>query len=423
MALFIVKGPVSQRSAKKQKGRAMKRKKPSFSVFSFCVAMMIVFGFASAVRAAAPPPKTLKIGVMCSLTGMMSAGYKDVWSGVKPAERFINEMGGVQINGERYRVELELHDDQSTPSGAVSAMNKVAQDKLGFLVAPAFAPSNLAIAPIAEREKIIRVQSAPFGTEQYGPNNRYMFAAYFLQIGISPVYDYLAKTYPRVKRLARLIPDDPGVKHFKECDTGGAQKHGFQFVSDETFRTGSEDFYPLLTKALEKKPDAIDLGFSILPWAKAIITQSRELGFDGPIYASGVVGDINLLVRMLDPENGHDVFHAGPDVLNPKMPRMIQDFRKVVEKDLGVSFTLDHTKVLESAWVLVKAIEKAQSLDPDKVVAAWEKMQTIDSIFGKSRMGGQSIIGVNHVVMRPVLISRIVAKNKPIESDSYESKE
>jgi hypothetical protein len=55
----------------------------------------------------------------------------------------------------------------------------------------------------------------------------------------------------------------------------------------------------------------------------------------------------------------------------------------------------------------LQCIEKAQSLDPDKIVATIEKMMSVDTIWGKGRWGGQEIFGVNHVIIRPVTISRI----------------
>jgi branched-chain amino acid transport system substrate-binding protein len=286
-----------------------------------------------------------------------------------------------------------------------------------------FMPSNLAIAPITEQAKTIRVQSTTSGVEQYGPQLRYSFAASFTICTIPAIYDYLTKTYPGVKKIGRLVPDDPGAKRFSEYDVQEAQKKKLEIVFDEPYRIGTEDFYPILTKALEKKPDALDMGFAILPWAKGIISQARELGFDGPIYAPAFVGDINLLNGMLEPTHAHDIFQGGPDVLSPKMTPIVKEFRKVVEKELGARFNMDHTIVLEGVWPLLKAIEKAQSFDTDKVVDTWEKMESIESIYGKARMGGQKIIGINHMVMRPALISRIVDKNKGVQFNYYESKD
>jgi len=387
----------------------------------FTAALILAMGGFGQARAA--EPKTVKIAVLTSITGMMSAGYKDIAESVKPTEKFINEKGGVTINGEKHRVQLVVYDDQSGPAGAVAAANKVVQEKIRFLLAPMFMPSNLAIAPITERAKIIRVQATTSGVEQYGPKNRFMFAASFTICTIPATYDYLTKKYPKAKRIARLVPDDPGAKAFNDYDVKEAQKHGLDVVFDEPFKIGIEDFYPLLTKALEKKPDAIDMGFSILPWGRGLITQARELGFNGPMYAPAFVGDTNLLNGLLEPKAGHDFFHGAADVLSPKMTPIIKDFRKVVEKDLGVKFNMDHTIVLEATWPLLQAISKAGTLDTEKVADTWSKMTSIESIYGKSRMGGEKIIGLNHMVMRPALISRIVEKNKPVEFDYFESKD
>src|SRR5512135_2770474 len=96
---------------------------PIAFVVLFTAAIALVVG--TEAYAAPAASKTLKIAVMTSLTGMMSAGYKDISESVKPTERFINEKGGVTINGEKYRVELVVYDDQSSPPGAVAAANKV----------------------------------------------------------------------------------------------------------------------------------------------------------------------------------------------------------------------------------------------------------------------------------------------------------
>ena len=392
---------------------------------AFSVLLVALCAFVAISGAyAAPAEKTLKIAVMSSLTGMMSAGYKDISESVKPTEKFINDRGGVTVNGEKYRVELIVYDDQSSPPGAVAAANKVVQDNIKFLLAPMFMPSNLAIAPITERAKIVRVQATTSGVEQYGPKNHFLFAASFTICTIPATYDYLTKNYPKAKKIARLVPDDPGAKAFNDYDVKEAQKHGLEVVFDEPFKIGIEDFYPLLTKALEKKPEALDMGFSILPWARGFITQARELGFNGPIYAPAFVGDTNLLDGLLNAKSAHDFFHGAADVLSPKMTPLIKDFRKVVEKELGVKFNMDHTIVIEGAWPLLQVIAKAGTVtDTEKVVETFEKMTTIESIYGKSRMGGEKLIGNNHMVMRPALISRIVAKDKPVEFDYYESKD
>jgi branched-chain amino acid transport system substrate-binding protein len=178
-------------------------------------------------------------------------------------------------------------------------------------------------------------------------------------------------------------------------------------VFEEMFKIGTEDFYPILTKALEKKPDAIDVVICIPPWAAGIINQSRELGFTGPIYAT-IMADANMLVGMLNPKYAYDIFQGSPDVFSPKMTQIVKDFRVLVEQQIKTPFNMDHTLVIEALYPLLQGIEKAQSLDTDKVVAALENMKSIDTIFGQGRMAGQDIFGINHAIFRPIPLSRIM---------------
>ena len=353
----------------------------------------------------------------------MAPSFKPLVDAAKPAADYLNQRGGITVKGKKYRIEVVTADDQSSPPGAVSATNKLIQDDIKFIVAPLFIPSNRAIAPICEEAKIVRMTPSCADTAPFSPPNRYSFNAESTNYNPPYVYDKLRSIYPQVKRIAIIRPDDPGAKTYADVTEKEIKKRGVEIVFNEAYKIPTEDFYPILTKIMAKKPDAIDMGFSIIPWAKGIITQARELGFKGPIYAPAFVGDINLLNGMLEPKFAHDIFQGGPDVLSPKMTPIVKELRKVVEKELGTKFNMDHTIVLEGAWPLLQAIEMAQSFDTDKVVDTWEKMPSIDSIYGKARMGGQRIIGINHMVMRPALISRIVDRNKGVQFDYYESKD
>jgi hypothetical protein len=121
---------------------------------------------------------------------------------------------------------------------------------------------------------------------------------------------------------------------------------------------------------------------------------------------------------MLNPKYAYDIFHAVPDVLSPKMTPMMKDYRVLVEQHTKETFNLDHGLVLEGLYPLLQAIEEAQSFDTDKVVDTLEKMTSIDTPYGRGRMSGQDLFGINHVIIRPFTLSRIM-KDK-IEFDFIE---
>jgi len=365
-------------------------------------------------RESAAQAKTFKFGLISSMTGMMAPPFKSLIDAAKPAGDLMNKRGGITVKGEKYLIEVVPEDDQSSPPGAVAAINRLIQAGIKFIYAPQFMVSNLAIAPVAEEAKVLRIKGLGVGKEEVGPNLRYSFYASAQLYNVPICYDYLKKNYPNVKKIAMINPDDPGAKTIFELTEKEIQKRGLELVFKEAFKLGSEDFYPILTKALEKKPDAIDMVLSIAPWSAGVINQARELGFTGPIFAT-IFADTNILRSMLNPNYAYDVFHAVPDVLSPKMTPLVKDYRVLVEQQTKIPLNLDNVLVLEALYPLLQGIEKAQSFNTDEVVATLEKMTSIDTPYGRGRMSGQDLFGINHVIVRPFTLSRIMKDKTEFE--------
>ena len=384
------------------------KKRVSVLVISCLLLMVTLFLFSSSfIQEATAQAKTFKFGLISSMTGPMAPAFKSLIDAAKPAEDLMNKRGGITVQGQKYLIEVVTEDDQSSPPGAIAAVNRLMQAGIKFIYAPQFMVSNMAIAPIAEEAKILRIKGLGVGKEEVGPSLRYSFYASAQLYNVPICYDYLKKNYPKVKKIAMFIPDDPGINTIRELTEKEIQKRGLELVFQESFKIDTQDFYPILTKALEKKPDAIDMVASIPPWSAGVINQSRELGFTGPIFAN-IFCDMNILRSMLNPKYAYDVFQASPDVLSPKMTPIMKEYRVLVEQQTKTQFNLDHGLVIEALYPLLQGIEKAQSFDTDKVVATLENMKSIDTPYGRGRMGGQDLFGINHVIVRPFTLSRLM---------------
>jgi branched-chain amino acid transport system substrate-binding protein len=379
----------------------------SVAVVLFVLSILVLLPPSGSFAKEAAEAKVLKIGLITSATGPMAPAFKSLLDAAKPLEDLMNKRGGVTVKGQKYLIKMVTEDDQSSPPGAIAAINKLIQAGVKFVYSPQFMVSNMAITPIAEENKILRIKGLGVGKEEVGPKLHYSFYASAQIYNVPIDYDYLTKNYPKVKKIAIISPDDPGAATIREATEKEIQKRGLEIVFEEAFKIGSEDFYPILTKALEKKPDAIDMVVSIAPWSAGVINQSRELGFTGPIFAT-IFADTNILLSMITPKYAYDLFHASPDVLSPKMTPIMKDYRVLVEKETKTTFNLDHGLLLEAIYPLLQGIEKAQSFDTDKVVATLENMKNIDTPYGRGRMGGQDLFGINHVIIRPFTLSRIM---------------
>ena len=391
----------------------------SLKAVSFVARMLFIlamFLFSTVFTSVYAQTKNLKIGVITSVTGPMAPGFKSLVEAAKPAADLLNQKGGVTVKGEKYRIEVITADDQSSPPGAVGAANRLIQDGVKFIVAPLFIPSNRAIASVCEEEKVLRIVPICADPDPSGPPNKLSFNGEATFYNIPYVYDKLRKIYPQVKRIAIIAPDDPGAKLVTELTLKEIKKRGMEVVFHEAYRIPTEDFYPLLTKALAQKPDAIECIFGIIPWAKGIIEQSREMGFTGPIWSVAPVGDPNLLKSVLEPQYAYDVCVPNPDVSSPKMASIVKEFAKVMEKATRDMFVFDHVLVLQALWQITQGIEKAQSLDTDKVAKALESVVSIETPYGSGRFIGQEYVGMNRLFLRPIPFSRLLKGGK-IEFD------
>jgi branched-chain amino acid transport system substrate-binding protein len=391
----------------------MKRLKRGLLISSV-VLLVALFATDGTVSAANPKGdvKVLKIGAIVTVTGPAAAGLKDMADAAGPAEEYFNSKGGITVAGQKYNIKIIAEDDQSNPQGALAAANKlISRDGVKFILAPIIPQNNIAISPLCEKAKVIHVRfHGVGGKEEINPDLRYSFASYMNLYNAPFTYDYLVKNYPQVKRVAIVPVDDPGGVIGSEFGEKAAKAHGLQVVAKQFYPFDAQDFNPILTKVLDKKPDAIDISVGIVVWGSGIINAARELGFKGPIFAPTPLGDMDVLAGMIKggAQAANDIFITSPDMHSPKMTPMIREIVPLIEKRLNTRARMDHTIPFETLVLLLAAIEKAQSLDTEKVVQTWENMKEINTIFGKGRMGGKDLFGINHVVIRPVPMSRIV---------------
>jgi branched-chain amino acid transport system substrate-binding protein len=393
-----------------EREEVMKSKKLSI-VCAACLALILVAS--SLIMACAPAPtpaKTLKIGAMYSLTGDMSTVEILLRDGAVLCQEWINEKGGITINGEKYLIELVIEDTKSTADGAVAAATKlVAQDQVKFIIGLVRPDMTIASSSVTEPAGVLRSLDWDGNPDTMSPKTPYTFRP-VLAGGemISVCYDYLVEAYPDVKTVAILNPDEPGGQGFTQASKAIAAAHGLTVVASEFHLTGTEDYYPTLTKLLAAKPDALDLGTGNPLEAGLKFKQARELGFTGPIFNISPVS-LDGLLEMAGKDFCYDYFNAALDMQSPTVPPMMKELQKRWEAKFGTPFqpNFECFQGWDTLWCLTQAIEAAQSLDPAVVKTAWENMESIETCYGTGHMGGLQVYGIKHLVVRQQCISRL----------------
>jgi len=354
----------------------------------------------------------IKIGGLYCLTGFGSANETQCYLGAKIAEEWINEQGGISINGKPYMIELVAEDVKGTADGAAAAANKLHYDHKVKFVTGTVVPFMLqAAGTVLEPAKVIRSVLYNCGLpSEYGPQSPYMFVSQGATIeGMFSSLAYVKEAYPDVKNIAVIAPDDGAVPTQEKIFHKRAESLGLKLSPNFVrWALNTQDFTPVVTKALATKPDAVAF---VNGWPQAtgsMIKIAREMGYDKLMFG-GNYDDLYVIRDIVGKEGSDKVFMHVLVHDSPEMTPMIKELvRRVKQKEGKITAALYNAWGFQGVWVLAQAIQKAQSLDPTAVKDAWEKMDAIKTVYGPGKMGGLKTYGINHTVCHPLPIAELV---------------
>ncbi|MBI4774769.1 MAG: ABC transporter substrate-binding protein [Deltaproteobacteria bacterium] len=354
-------------------------------------------------------PKILKVGGLFCLTGFGSSAETYIAEGAKLSEEWINEQGGIDINGEKYKVELVIEDMKGTADGAVAAATKLVYDHKVNIVIGTVVPFMVqAAGSVLEPAKVLRLVLYNCGMpSEYGPQTPYMFLTYDSTIeGMRAALDYLKEAYPKVKTVAYIIPDDGSVPYLEKMFTEKATSLGYEVAGVAKWAMTTQDYSPIITKVLAAKPDAIAFANGWPQATGSMLKVTREMGFNGPVFGCNY-DDAYQIMEIAGKEASTHFFIHQIDLDSPDMTPMIKEITKLTRAKHDKAYGM-HIWGFNPLYELKQVIEKAQSTDPAVLKETWEKMETIDTVYGPGRMGGLKTYGINHTVCAPCPIVELM---------------
>jgi branched-chain amino acid transport system substrate-binding protein len=356
-----------------------------------------------------PEAKTLRIGHLECLTGFLSVFDIQQDRETQMVAQMINEAGGITVQGQKYNIELVTQDVQSTFDGASAAANKLVYDEnLKFVVGP-FAFFDLATSPIFEGEQVLHVSS--WHTLQPGEMDEttpYGFLGFQGTVGeFMGSLEAMRKFYPEIQKMVFAIPDDGSLPFLVPVITKLAVDGGYTVVGDTiAYPNEIADFSPVAAKInAAEDADAIFLLNAGPPQIGGIVKGVRELGNTKPIIRDGNVSCYDILA-IAGAEASTNIMTGGITPNLPDNPPMINEIYNRLLPEYG-----DNALVLSTAnslYVLLQAIEAAQSLDPTVVRDSWENMDAIGTLFGVGYMGGEETFGIRHAVSSPHSVQQLI---------------
>jgi branched-chain amino acid transport system substrate-binding protein len=350
--------------------------------------------------------KTFTVGIMGAMSGSAAIWGLNVEHGLELAIEEINAAGGINVKGERYLVKFISGDHKARSADATTIANKmIFKDKVTYIVGNCVGATCDAAQAVTEPNKVVFLFQC-WGTKNLGPDKPYSFRAHISQWEIAPqLYNFLHQKHPEAKTLALISPNDTSGWDTTEADKKEGEKNKMKIVSNEFYKRGSTDYYPVLNKIMATKPDMIDLAGSAPGDAGLIFKQLNELGYKGiKVWTCGdpPEGWINISGMPA----GEGVYLGLAPNFDAGAAKEVQNYSEKYHQKYKDA--LNHLSISNYIGMkaLAKAIEKAGTFDTTAVVEELEKLK-FDTPFGAGFIGGKKTYGTNRQFIWPVTISQV----------------
>jgi len=384
----------------------MKRTRNMFLLFGVGIILLLVlYPFSDlCAQQKAIPTKTLKVGCIMTLSGR-GAGFGIPFSRtlIMQMEEY-NKDGGINVGGEKYKIELIIEDEQYTAEGArIAAEKLIHRDKVKFLLGPVSSSGTLLVNSIVEELKIIRltVGNSP---KTVGPQNKYGFRPYITVTERKPVmYKWIKDNLLNVKRIGCLGVDDETGHVNVEAAKKWGETYGFQFCEPVFFPRGTADFFPLTTKLLDMKPDYIDYGSAAVGEVGLQVKAGRQLGFKG--YMSlDFPQNLSEFIRIAGKENVEGFMFFDTLIAEARPSTKVFMEAYVARWKDWDPYAIKFSVYLP---ILIETLKKAGTVeDTTKVRDTMEKME-FDTPMGRIRWSGAKTYGIAHQIFTPFGVTKV----------------
>ena len=314
--------------------------------------------------------KVIKIGVFEPQSGDNGAGGKQEVLGIQYAN---SVKPTVTINGEEYKIELDIQDNQSSTDKAVSAAQQLVADKVSVVLGSYGSGVSIAAGTYFANAKIPAIGCSCTNAAVTAGND-YYFRVCFLdpfQGTVHANYAFKEMDAKKAYTLAMLGSDyDQGlVYYFSEAFKG----LGGEVVSED-FPEGNANFVSYINNAMADGADVIFCPVST-NYAQLIIEAAAAQGFKGAILGTDTVDnnmvlestkgkDVRLLVTTFYQEGGSPEFDEG-------IKKWLNENPDMLTNNGGNDVVAGVTAMgYDAYFTALEAIKAADSTDPAKILEA-----------------------------------------------------
>lgn len=277
---------------------------------------------------------TIKVGVVAELTGDIPAVGASCKNAAEMAVQEVNDAGGLDVGGKKYKIELFIEDNAGKADQSASAAQKlITQQNVVAIIGPNASRYAIPASEIAESSKVVLI--SPWSTNpkttldaKTDAPKKYVFRACFIDPFQGRVVAKFALDNLKTTKAAVLydVASDYN-KGIAEFFKQTYEENGGTVVAFETYTTGDKDFSAQLTKIKDTQPEVIFLPnyYSEVPLQ---IQQAHRLGIEVPFLGSDSWGSAELIQLCgTDCEGYYFSTHYAPDAATPQATKFIEAYK------------------------------------------------------------------------------------------------
>jgi len=361
----------------------------------------------------APLGEPLKVGVLGVMTGHAASWGLVCKYSAEANAKLINDEGGFIVDGVRHLIEVVSIDTKQDPRVAVQGAERlIYEEKVKYIIGPNVDNTSASILPIIEAGKAIAVPYC-FNKEVFSdPHNNSMLGMIASYQSGPIIYKYLMDNYG-VKTISFVARNQPDPLNQRKEGIAAANKLGLKIItSNVTYEPETADFFPIMTKALEEKPDLLVLSGVSPGDAPLLAKAARQLGYEGYLSTETSL-DVETLVQGAGEYAEGFIYTGGgstPEIRSDYMDKFIETYKEVA----GEWNDEAGTKVYALPMIIytIQQAGKAALTDVEAFKDAIPSVK-VDDPFVKGEYSrtlewvGESYFGQNHQIGVPIVITQI----------------
>lgn len=318
------------------------------------------------------------IGAPLPVTGALAPEGTKLRQGYELWQEQVNAAGGIKVGDKQLKVDLRYYDYQSQTPRAIQVAEKlITDDKVDFLFSPFGSGATKAASAVAEKAGIPMIASSASSKEVFDQGYQNLFGVYTDNSTFSePLADLVKAKLPNAKRVAILARNDLYPLSLANEFEKSAKKRGFDVVFFEKYAIGTLDHASALTQLRATNPDWV----VVTGYINDLITIRKQAAdlkvggevftlINGPAYQEWISAVGPLAENVTTASWFHPVVKYESDDVFGSSAKFVELFKAKYGSEP------DFTQASGAAVgvVLQQAIERAGSLDRDKVRAELKK--------------------------------------------------